>query len=48
MDKSYNSIRMLADLFAVVKIPNKLSGTVAGDTNLVAVDTESCQHTRMC
>ena len=36
MGESYNGIRTLADLFAVVKIPNKLSGAVAGDTNLVA------------
>ena len=31
MGESYNGICALADLFAVVKIPNKLSGTVAGE-----------------
>jgi hypothetical protein len=29
MGESYNGIRALVDLFAVVKIPNKLSGAVA-------------------
>jgi len=37
MGESYNGIRTLADLFAVVKIPNKLYGAIAGDTNLVAM-----------
>ena len=31
LGESYNGICALADLFAVVKIPNKLSGTVAGE-----------------
>ena len=31
MGESYNGIRTLADLFAVVKIPNKLSGAVVGE-----------------
>ena len=31
MGESYDGIRALADLFRIVKIPNKLSGTVAGE-----------------
>jgi hypothetical protein len=31
LGESYNGICMLADLFVIVKIPNKLSGTVAGE-----------------
>ena len=31
MGESYNGIRVLADLFAFVRIPNKLSGAVAGE-----------------
>ena len=31
LGESYNDIRALADLFAVVKIPNNLSGAVAGE-----------------
>jgi hypothetical protein len=32
LDKSYNGICILADLFVIAKIPNKLSGVVAGGT----------------
>jgi len=31
MGESYDGIRALADLFRIVKIPNKLSGAVAGE-----------------
>ena len=31
MGESYNGICALADLFAIIKIPNKLSGAVAGE-----------------
>ena len=31
MGESYNGIHALLDLFAVVKIPNRLSGAVAGE-----------------